>query len=167
MFNNKKEIDFNNVLFHGLTYYETGNIRIKLGLQRLINIIRAKAILSRKQVYNTFGNEYYEKRQNDFCRVNWNGLNNVSVCEKGATQRKKRSEVFKLFVENSISLILDKNLLNELEVVSDGQLEDGEYQIKDKIDGEFHDKEGDDREHGFGCDNKGNNEGEGKGGNKK
>lgn len=40
-------------------------------------------------------------------------------------------------------------------------------QIKDKIEGKFHDKEGDDREHGFGCDNKGNNEGEGKGGNKK
>ena len=36
-----------------------------------------------------------------------------------------------------------------------------------KIEGEFHDKEGDDREHDFGCDNKGNNEGEGKGGNKK
>ena len=33
-----KKINFDTVLFHGLTYHEAGNIRIKIGLQRLINI---------------------------------------------------------------------------------------------------------------------------------
>lgn len=130
-----EEIDFNSVLFHGLTYHEAGNIRIKIGLQRLINIIRAGGILSRKQVYNTFGEKHYNKWQNEFCRVNWNGDDNVSVCKRKSNNiSAKNSEAFNLFVKNSISLILDSKLLEDLNVDKNSRLEDGEFQIKDKID---------------------------------
>ena len=129
-----EKIDFEKVLFHGLTHYEVGNIKIKIGLQRLINIIRAGGILSRKQVYNTFGEKHYEKWQKEFCRVNWNGADCVSVCKKSSKLSKKYSEAFRLFVRNSISLILDEKLLQDLELKVDGQLEDGEFQIKNQID---------------------------------
>lgn len=129
-----KKIDFDSVLFHGLTHYEVGNIRLKIGLQRLVNIIRAKAILSRKQLYNLYGDKHFRNWQKDFCRVNWNGVNNVSICEKKSSNSNKVSEAFRLFVENSISLILDKKLLDELPIYANNQLEDGEFQIQDKID---------------------------------
>lgn len=129
-----EKIDLDKVLFHGLTYYEVGNIKIKVGLQRLINIIRAGGILSRRQVYITFGEKHYNKWQKEFCRVNWNGLDNVSVCKKSSKLSKKYSEAFKLFVRNSISLILDSSLLEDLNINKSLNLEDGEFQVKNKID---------------------------------
>lgn len=128
-----EEINFNNVLFHGLSHYETGNFKIKIGLQRLANILRSGGILSRKQIYNKFGEKYYERWQKEFCRVNWNGLDNVSVCLK-TTKNNIDSEAFKLFVRNSVSIILDNKVLLDLNVDDTTKLEDGEFQIKNKID---------------------------------
>lgn len=128
-----EKIDFDSVLFHGLTQYE-GVERPKLSLQRLVNIIRANGILSRKKVKETYGMNNYKKWEKEYCRLNWNGEDYISVCRKDGKSKVCNSVAYRIFVENGVALILDNTILNKLEVNMTGQLEDGEIQVKDKID---------------------------------
>lgn len=133
----KEKIDLNDVLFHGLSW-QTFNVvnKRRLELQRLVNIFRAGGILSRKGIKERFGEEYYNQTSKSFCSTNWNGEDYISVCfKKSEYSDFSESESFRMFCKGTICLILSKEILNNCEIKNKySMLQDGEFEVKDKID---------------------------------
>ena len=132
----KEKLDFENVLFHGLTDEFLSLQVLDLCLDKFERIIQTNGILSRKQIIKEFGMEYFEKAKENYCTVNWNGNDYVCVCKfltdyEGCTFT---SEAYRLFCKNGFALIIDRFVLNNAEFDVCGQFQDGEIRIKDKID---------------------------------
>lgn len=143
-----KDLDFNSVLFHGI-----GRFKYKLDpeaeLKVLEDILKSGAILSREEQIREFGEEYVEARVSGFDGFsNWNGGTYVSICQKKPTapELKTKYQVaakttdesisFKKFVKYGIGIIISPMVFS-LYRPHNNFLQDGEYQIKNKIPKKF------------------------------
>jgi len=124
------KINLDKVLFHGVTHRDDDELvsRNDLSLKRLDSIFKCGAILSRKEqrkVIALLETEYQFPLKN--------GEDYVCICtRKGKNKLIKCSDAFYQFIESGISLILDKKLLEDLEIREES-FQDGEIQVKNKI----------------------------------
>ena len=131
-----EKLDLHNVLFHGLAHFLTYQ-RFDLSLKRLDQVLKSGAILSRngqKEILPTLGFQF-EK----YGKSLWNGEDYISVCTKSNEDNKHynyNTEAFFEFVDGGIGFILDKKLLEELEIRL-YNCQDGEIQVKDRIDSKY------------------------------
>ena len=102
----------------------------KLLFPRFESIICNKAILSRAKQLSTLG------KIHGLDGIDFNGGYYISICNPGIDNKH---ESFIRYVSKSLSFILDKSVLDELQVRSDksGYRLSGEIQIKDSIPSEY------------------------------
>ena len=111
-----EKIDLHNTLFHGLAHF-LADKRFELSLKRLDQILKSGAILSRneqKKVLPTLG-----FTPEDYCKILWNGEDYISVCTKSNEENKQydyNTEAFFEFVYGGVGFVLDKKLLEDLEI---------------------------------------------------
>lgn len=127
-----EKLDLHNVLFHGFAHF-LADKRFEISLKRLDQILKSGAILSRneqKKVLPTLG-----FAPENYGKILWNGEDYISICKKADDDNPKynTNSFFEFIGEYGIGLILDKRLLNELEIRL-SNCDDGEIQVKDKID---------------------------------
>ena len=130
-----RKLDLHSVLFHGFAHFLTDK-RFELSLKRLDQILKSGAILSRneqKKVLPTLG-----FTPEAYCKILWNGEDYISICKKSDEDNPEynTNSFFEFIGEYGIGLILDKKLLNELEIRL-SNCDDGEIQVKDKIDSKY------------------------------
>ncbi len=95
-------MNFDDKYYHGLGECSKYNYKdIILELKTLELILKSKAILAKSL-------QYTQKSDN---RVGFNGMNYISLC-KGVMGRNIHYSAYKMFIEASISLILDSKLPN-------------------------------------------------------
>ena len=129
-------INFNEALFHGIDKVKHPNDANKLEI--LEDILKTGAILSRDQQKWSLGEDITSKRIKKYKHcTNWNGDQYVSVCKKRSSKAfNKNSDSYERFVNDSIGIILSRKVLR-LEQPILGCLQDGEYQIVNKIPKDF------------------------------
>lgn len=129
-----KQIDLDKVLFHGLGHNELED-RAEDSIKRLGNILKTKAILSRKKQ-----KEILPKHNIDvplYYLPLKNGDDYICVCKRKSDKKKSKfSDAFNQFVDGGISLIINPKILKELEIRNES-FQDGEFQIKDEISVEY------------------------------
>lgn len=137
-----KEINFDDVLFHGLTNFFVGTERFEKSLQRLDLILKTNAILSREQQDKILPQQgltapSYENKL-------FNNYEYVSVCQKNSNhiEEKKESMSYNAFVDYATGILLDRKLLEELDFrkscPSKGyHMDDGEFQVKGCIPSQY------------------------------
>lgn len=137
-----ENINFDEVLFHGLTNFFVGTERFEKSLQRLSLVFKSGAILSREQQDLLFPKlrltapEYENKLFNNY--------EYVSVCQKYSNHvdEKKESMAYNDFVDYATGILLDRKLLEELNFrkacpSKKYHMDDGEYQIKGSIPSDY------------------------------
>ena len=124
-------IDLNKYLYHAIGTYLPQKQRVN----RLKAIIDSGAILS-----ENLQNDIFELSNSFSQSPKCNGQSHISICQRESFVKEKEvSESYKLFVNNGISIILDKDLCEDLEVENKfnpsdvWEWLDGEYRVKDKI----------------------------------
>lgn len=125
-----EQIDLDKVLFHGLGHNELED-RAEDSIRRLENILKTKAILSRKKQ-----KEILPKHNIDvplYYLPLKNGDDYICVCKRKSDKKKqKTSDAFNQFVDGGISIIINPNILHELKI-RDESFQDGEFQVKNQI----------------------------------
>lgn len=133
------KIDFDNVLFHGVSYFLNGTNIFNVSMERLELILKSNALLSRNKQKEQLPSLNLAPAHFDlktFDNEDW-----VSVCQKKSFYNENSTSTsYEEFIDYSYGLVLNKKLLDDLEhrerYTSKGHrfhCDDGEYQIKDQI----------------------------------
>lgn len=132
-------LDLNNYLFHAVGSY-TGRENI---FKRIKSILKSGAILC-----EDFQSLVCDK---DIVHINefsispkLNGKNRISICQKDSfMEEEENSRSYEMYVKSGVSFILDKDLLDDLEVFNEfvrsdrWRWLDGELRVEGKIPSEY------------------------------
>lgn len=135
----RETLDLNNYLFHAVGSY-TGRENI---VKRIKSILKSGAILS--EGFQALVCDKDIVHINEFSTSpKLNGKNKISICQKDSfMEDEENSRSYEIYVKSGISFILDKDLIEDLEVSNEfvrsdrWRWLDGELRVEGKIPSEY------------------------------